>query len=51
LTKKYGASGHEKAVREEVKRLLPSWAKPETDAAGNLVLKMRNAKANSNAKK
>jgi putative aminopeptidase FrvX len=51
LTETYGASGHEEAVREQVKKLLPSWAKPETDAAGNLVLKMGNAKANSNAPK
>jgi putative aminopeptidase FrvX len=51
LTETYGASGHEEAVREEVKKLLPSWAKPETDAAGNLVLKMGSAKANSNARK
>ena len=51
LTETYGASGHEEAVREKVKTLLPSWAKPETDAAGNLVLKLGSAKANSNAKK
>jgi putative aminopeptidase FrvX len=51
LTETYGASGHEQAVREQVKKLLPSWAKPETDAAGNLVLKMGSTKANSNAKK
>jgi putative aminopeptidase FrvX len=51
LTETYGASGHEDPVREEVKKLLPSWAKPETDAAGNLILKMGSAKANSNAKK
>jgi putative aminopeptidase len=51
LTETYGASGHEDAVREQVKKLLPSWARPETDAAGNLVLKMGSAKANSNGKK
>jgi putative aminopeptidase FrvX len=51
LTETYGASGHEEAVREQVKKLLPSWAKPETDAAGNLVLKMGTVKANSNAPK
>jgi putative aminopeptidase FrvX len=34
LTETYGASGHEEAVREQVKKLLPNWAKPETDAAG-----------------
>jgi putative aminopeptidase FrvX len=38
LVEKYGVSGHEEAVREEVKRLLPPWAKPETDAIGNLIL-------------
>jgi putative aminopeptidase FrvX len=40
ITEAYGASGHEGAVREEVKRLLPEWArnKATTDAAGNLVL-------------
>ena len=51
LTETYGASGHEEAVREQVKKLLPSWAKPETDAAGNLALKMGSAKANSHARK
>jgi putative aminopeptidase len=51
LTETYGASGHEEAVREKVKTLLPSWAKPETDAAGNLVLQLGTAKPNSNAKK
>ena len=51
LTETFGASGHEEAIREQVKKLLPSWAKPETDAAGNLVLQMGSAQANSNAKK
>jgi len=51
LTETYGASGHEDPVREQVKKLLPSWGKPETDAAGNLILKMGSAKANSSAKK
>ena len=51
LTETYGASGHEEAVREQVKKSLPSWAKPETDAAGNLVLNMGSAKTNSKAKK
>jgi len=51
LTETYGASGHEAPVREQVKRLLPKWAKPETDAVGNLVLKIGTAKANSNATK
>ena len=51
LTEAYGASGHEEKVREQVKKLLPGWAKPETDAAGNLVLKPGSAKANSSAPK
>ncbi len=40
LVESYGASGHEAAVREEVKKLLPEWARKKvtTDAAGNLVL-------------
>jgi putative aminopeptidase FrvX len=46
LTEAYGASGHEGAVREEVKQLLPEWArsKATTDAAGNLVLHIGEAK-------
>ncbi|MEQ1353313.1 MAG: M20/M25/M40 family metallo-hydrolase [Candidatus Acidiferrum sp.] len=51
LTETYGVSGHEERVREQVKKLLPGWAKPETDAAGNLVLKLGTAKAGSNAPK
>jgi putative aminopeptidase FrvX len=51
LTETYGASGHEGKVREQVKKLLPGWAKPETDAAGNLVLKLGSAKANSSTPK
>ncbi len=38
LSLAYGASGHEAYVRDEVKDLLPEWAKPETDDAGNLIL-------------
>lgn len=46
LTEAYGASGHEEAVREEVKRLLPEWArnKATTDPAGNLVLRVGGGK-------
>jgi putative aminopeptidase FrvX len=46
LTEAYGASGHEQAVREEVKKLLPEWArsKAATDAAGNLVLHLGDGK-------
>jgi putative aminopeptidase FrvX len=38
LIAQYGVSHHEEAVREQIKRLLPPWAKPETDAAGNLIV-------------
>jgi putative aminopeptidase FrvX len=46
LTEAYGASGHEGPVREEVKKLLPEWARKlvTTDAAGNLVLHLGNGK-------
>jgi putative aminopeptidase FrvX len=36
LVEAYGVSGSEAPVRETVKRLLPSWARTETDTAGNL---------------
>ena len=45
LTTTYGASNHEEPVREMVKSLLPKWAKPETDDAGNLILHLSNASA------
>lgn len=38
LTTTYGASNHEQPVRETIKSLLPKWAKPEADDAGNLIL-------------
>jgi putative aminopeptidase FrvX len=38
LVEAYGVSEHESAVRETVRALLPSWANPTTDKAGNLVL-------------
>jgi putative aminopeptidase FrvX len=38
LVETYGVSGHEGAVRETITRLLPPWAKAETDPAGNLIL-------------
>ena len=44
LSLAYGASGHETRVREEVQRLLPPWAKPETDDAGNLILHFAGAR-------
>lgn len=45
LVESYGVSGHEGAVREEVESLLPSWAKPETDSGGNLILRLGTAPA------
>lgn len=36
LVETYGVSGHEAAVREAVIRLLPSWANPTIDSAGNV---------------
>ncbi len=38
LIDRYGVSGAEGPVREEVLRNLPPWAKPETDAAGNVTV-------------
>jgi putative aminopeptidase FrvX len=38
LIARYGVSGAEAPVREEVLRNLPSWAKPETDAKGNVTV-------------
>jgi putative aminopeptidase FrvX len=42
----YGASGHEAAVREKVKELLPEWARKKTrsDDAGNLILHLGDEK-------
>jgi putative aminopeptidase FrvX len=49
LTEAYGVSYHEMPVRESVARLLPPWAKPETDDAGNLILHLGTAPADSKA--
>lgn len=38
LVESYGVSGHEGAVRQEIQRELPPWAKTETDEDGNLIL-------------
>lgn len=38
LVQSYGVSGMEAPVRETVLKLLPGWAKTETDSAGNLWL-------------
>jgi putative aminopeptidase FrvX len=51
LTETYGASNHEAPIREEVKSLLPKWAKAETDGAGNLILHLGNAPADSKSPK
>jgi putative aminopeptidase FrvX len=39
LTEAYGVSGREAPVREVVQRLLPSWARPTVDSAGNLLVR------------
>ncbi len=44
-----GASGHEQPVREAVKGLLPKWAQPKTDEAGNLILHAGDPAADSRA--
>ena len=49
LVETYGVSGHEASVREEISRLLPTWAKPETDAADNLVLRLSSAPGGAKA--
>ena len=36
LVESYGPSGHEDSVRATVLRLLPGWAQPTTDTAGNV---------------
>ncbi|HEY2391460.1 MAG TPA: M28 family peptidase [Candidatus Angelobacter sp.] len=46
LAETYGVSGgHEQAMRDAVSALLPAWAKPETDDAGNLVLHWNGSSA------
>jgi putative aminopeptidase FrvX len=45
LTETYGVSERETPVLETVQRLLPDWAKTETDAAGNLILHLGTAPA------
>ena len=43
LIETYGVSGgHEANVRQAVTQLLPAWAKPETDDAGNLILRWQS---------
>ena len=43
LVSVYGASGHEQNVVASINHLLPAWAKPETDDAGNLILHLGTA--------
>ncbi len=40
LAEVYGVSQHEAAVREAIAKLLPAWARTETDPSGNLILRM-----------
>lgn len=45
LTTVYGISEHEEHVRDEVRKLLPPWAKAEQDDAGNLIVRVGTAPA------
>lgn len=47
LVESYGVGYHEIDVRETVKRLLPPWARPETDDSGNLWVHMGTASKDS----
>jgi putative aminopeptidase FrvX len=47
LVEAYGVSEHEDSIRTNVQRLLPEWAKPETDDAGNLILHVGTPAADS----
>jgi len=51
LVEAYGASNNEAPVRDVVKSLLPPWAKPETDDAGNLILHLGSTPAGSKTPK
>jgi putative aminopeptidase len=51
LVSTYGASNHEALVRDDVKLLLPEWTKPETDQAGNLILRVGTASGASKTPK
>jgi putative aminopeptidase len=51
LIETYSASGHEQRLRDGIRDLLPEWAKPETDDAGNLVLHVGTAPASSKSSK
>jgi putative aminopeptidase FrvX len=43
LVETYGVSNHEEPVAKAANNMLPAWAKPETDASGNLVLRVGEA--------
>jgi putative aminopeptidase FrvX len=49
LTEAYGVSNHEERVREMIRSLLPAWATTETDAAGNLIVRVGIAAPDSKA--
>ena len=49
LTEAYGVSNHEERIRDTVRPLLPSWAATETDAAGNLIVRVGIAPPGSKA--
>jgi len=51
LTPVYAVSRHEGPMRDAVKSVLPKWAKPETDDAGNLILRVGTAPEGSKAPK
>ncbi|MGB6874523.1 MAG: M20/M25/M40 family metallo-hydrolase [Candidatus Acidiferrales bacterium] len=47
LVETYAVSEHEARMRDAVKDLLPKWAHPETDDAGNLILHVGDAPASA----
>lgn len=47
LVETYGVSLHEAPVRDAIKERLPPWAKPETDDAGDLIVKIGGAPASA----
>ncbi len=42
----YGVNPHERRVGETIQALLPPWAKPSTDASGNIILHWGSGNAN-----
>jgi putative aminopeptidase FrvX len=49
LTEAYGVSNHEERIRDTIRPLLPAWATTETDAAGNLIVRVGIAAPDSKA--